>query len=523
MSPTTNNAANNEVLPASLMAAALLAVAVAASTLVAQQPARSPARQPAAEPVVNNADPAVVQQEIEAPIFGLTLEERNNGRVYVAAVEPDSRPWKAGFREGDYLVAVGDVEGVPYDKFLESVRDTATTTYEGDAFNVTVLRGGSRHVIEVPGAGRSPKDLRKLQTKSEEAIEEKLEPTGPTMDEIGSIDKYAAESMASTADIEEYLKLAQLAQERELSVRDQRRFGQLASVVVGGGFGWGGVAGDGLPSGTTTTSPGPNSDSGSTWRRPGANGQAVDAFGNATVDAGAANTAAASGAQVPETSIGTGDAGGSATPGTSIGDGQPAMGTPRATQLGAEMRRLQALQMNGGRLNGDQMQRLQALGRLSEFANTQTATQSSQMSPDQLQSLQQAAQSGQLNTMQRQSLLQLQRSQLMSEFARSAPGANRNMPLGANPAMNNSGLNNPGLNNPGLNNPGQGNPGLNNPGLNNPGLGNPGLNNPGVNVPGAAGGSGVGVGGAGAGAGVGTSGATGGGVQGAGSGIGDAN
>ena len=42
----------------------------------------------------------------------------------------------------------------------------------------------------------------------------------------------------------------------------------------------------------------------------------------------------------------------------------------------------------------------------------------------------------------------------MSEFARSAPGANRNMPAGANQGMNNPGLNNPGLNNPGLNNPG---------------------------------------------------------------------
>jgi hypothetical protein len=521
MSPSTNNSANNEVLPASLMAAALLAVAVAASTLVAQQPDRPSASQAAAEPVVNNADPAVLRQEIEAPIFGLTLEERSNGRVYVTAVEPDSRPWKAGFREGDYLIAVGDVKGVPYDKFLENVRDTATTTYEGDAFNITILRDGRKHVLEVPGAGRTPKDLRKLQARSEKAIEEKLEPAGPTMDNLGAVDKYAAESMASTADIEEYLKLAQLAQEKELSVRDQRRFGELATVVVGGGFGWGGygVPAGGAPSGTTTVSPGPSADNntGSTWQRPGADGQPVDAFGNATTDAGAANTAAASGAQVPETGIGTGDAGGTATPGSGIGDGQPTQGTPQANRLGAELRRLQELQTNGGRLSGDQMQRLAALGRLSEFANTQAA-QTGRMTPEQMQGLQQAAQSGQLNATQRQNLLQFQRTQLMSEFARSAPGANRNMPAGINPGLNNPGLNNPGLNNPGLNNPG-----LNNPGLNNPGLGNPGLNNPGVNVPGAGGGTGPDVGGAGSGAGVGTGGASGVGVQGAGSGIGDAN
>jgi hypothetical protein len=521
MSPTTNNSANNEVLPASLMAAALLAVAVAASTLIAQQPDRPSASRSAAEPVVNNADRQVLREEIEAPIFGLTLEERSGGRVFVTAVEPDSRPWKAGFREGDYLVAVGDVKDVPYDKFLENVRDTAATTYEGDSFNVTILRDGRRHVLEVPGAGRTPKDLRKLQARSEKAIEDKLEPTGPTMDNLGAIDKYAAESMASTAEIEEYLKLAQLAQEQELSLRDQRRFGELATVVVGGGFGWGGygVPADAAPSGTTTVSPGPSADNntGSTWQRPGANGQPVDAFGNATTDAGAENTAATSGAQVPETGIGTGDAGGTATPGSGIGDGQPTQGTPQATQLGAELRRLQELQTNGGRLSGDQMQRLAALGRLSEFANIQAA-QPSRMTPEQMQSLQQAAQSGQLNATQRQNLLQLQRMQLMSEFARSAPGANRNMPAGINPGLNNPGLNNPGLNNPGLNNPG-----LNNPGLNNPGLGNPGLNNPGVNVPGAGGGTGVGVGGAGSGAGVGTGGASGVGVQGAGSGIGDAN
>lgn len=524
MSPTTNNAANNEVLPASLMAAALLAIAVAASTLVAQQPDRPSVGQSAAEPVVNNADPAVVRQDIEAPIFGLTLEEGSNGRVFVTAVEPDSRPWKAGFREGDYLIAVGDVKGVPYDKFLENVRDTASTTYDGDTFNVTILRDGRRHVLEVPGAGRTPKDLRKLQAKSEKAIEEKLEPAGPTMDNVGSVDKYAAESMASTADIEEYLKLAQLAQERELSLRDQRRFGQLASVVVGGGFGWGGFGGPagGVPSDASTQSQ--NSTSGSNWQRPGADGQPVDAFGNSTVDAGAANTAAATGAQVPESGIGTGDAGGNATPGTAIGDGQPTQGTPQATQLGAEMRRLQEMQAAGGQLDSGQTQRLNALRQLSQFATPQGGGVNMQgagpgrMSPEQMQSLQQAAQSGQLNATQRQNLLQLQRAQLMSQFNSSAPGANRNMPAGANQGMNNPGLNNPGLNNPGLNNPG-----LNNPGLNNPGLGNPGLNNPGVNVPGAGGGTGVGVGGAGSGAGVGTGGATGVGVQGAGSGIGDAN
>lgn len=501
MSPSTNparnNAMNNDVLPASLMAAALLGVAIVASTLAAQQPKRPLAKQNPPEPVINNADAAAIENEVEAPIYGLTLEERDNGKVFVAAVEPASRPWKAGFREGDYLVAVGEIQGVPYDKFLESIRSVATTSYEGDAFNVAILRDGRRHVLEVPGAGRTPDNLRKLQTKSAKAIEEKLQP-----DEPAAVpgDRYAA---ASTADIEEYLKLAQLAQEQELSVRDQRRFGELATVVVGGGYGWGlgGVGGFGPPSGTTTVSPGPSS--GSNWFRPGADGQPVDAFNGAT--------AASSGAQAPETGIGTGDAPGIATPGSGIGDAQPTTGTPQSSQLGAEMRRLQEMQAAGGQLNAGQMQRLAALRQLSQFANTQGAV-AERMSPEQLQGLQRAAQSGQLNATQRQNLLQIQRAQLLSEFARSAPGANRNMPAGANP-----GLNNPGLNNPGLNNPG-----LNNPGLNNPGLGNPGLNNPGVNVPGAGGGTGVGVGGAGTGTGVGTGG-SGVGVQGAGSGIGDAN
>ncbi len=506
MSSSANNAGNlglnNDVLPASLMAAALLGVAIFASALAAQQPDRSNANQKSPEPVINNADKAAIQSEVEAPIYGLTLEKGDDGRVVVAAVEPDSRPWKAGFREGDYLVAVGETQGLSYDKFLEHLRDVATASYEGDSFAVAILRDGQRQVIEVPGAGRSPDDLRKLQTKSEKAIEEKLEP-----DDSAAMprDKYARQSVA-TADIEEYLKLAQLAQEKELSARDQRRFGELATVVVGGGYGWGGVGGVGgfgPPSGTTTVSPGPSA--GSNWYRAGANGQPVDAFEG--------STAASTGAQPPETGIGTGDAAGAGTSGTGIGDGQPAQGAPQSSRLGAEMRRLREMQAAGDQLTPDQTQRLNALTQLSQFANTQPGglnsslnsaqnPQLGQMSPQQMQTLQRAAQSGQLNPAQRQSLLQMQRRQLMSEFARSAPGANRNMPAVPQRGLNNRNLNNPGLNNPGLNTPGVG--------------GSPG------GVPGAAGVGASGAGSAGTGAGVGTGG-SGVGVQGAGSGIGDAN
>ncbi|TWT94743.1 hypothetical protein Pla108_35920 [Botrimarina colliarenosi] len=484
----------NDVFPASLIAAALLTLLIGVAQLIAQEPERSPDTQAAVAPVVNNADSAAIASDVQAPIYGLTLEKRDGEQPYIAAVEPSSRPWKAGLREGDYLVAINDVREVPYEAFLEETRKIAESTYKGDTIRVVYKRGDRERTTELPGAGRSPKSLRKLQERSEDAIDEKLSPEPEVMTPADG-----QASGASTEQVEAYLELLRQSEQGELNADDQRRMNELGTVFLGsgwlGGLGYGG--GYGQPAGNATTN-------GSRWYRPGEGGTPTSPTEGSPNERGQ---------QLPGSGIGNAPGEGVAAPGSGIGDAattgqQP--NPPFASRLGAEMQRLRQIQQNGGQLNPAQTRRLGALEQLSSFtAATNNTSQNSavgsggQLSPTQLQSLQRAAQSGNLNGAQQQQLLQLQRQQFMSAAAASGPGANRNLPNGGAAAGTAFGGN---RNLPA----GQPNAGAATGGV---GTGGAGVGT-GIGSGGAGAGSGIGGGGAGAGA----SGGAGAGGSGAGSG-----
>lgn len=408
-----SNATNNDVLPASMMAAVLIAVAVAGSTLVAKQPDRPAAKQRLAENVINNADQEAIADDVKAPIYGLTLEKRGENRPYVAAVEPSSRPWKAGLREGDVVVAVNDIEAeeVPYDEFIEKMRDVAAATYEGDSFQVTFERKGHEREVEMPGAGRSPEDLRDLQARSEAAIAEKLEDDRPS-------DQAAEPSTATTEELEAYVELATRAQEGALTPREQRRLNDLGTVVLGTGW----LGGTPILGGAYTAPAA--SPTGSSWYWRGAGGESVGAFGGMPNERGQ---------RVPSTEIGAGEGAGKAAPGSGIGDAQGGAAAPLSNRLGDEMTQLEQMQANGGQLTADQTRRLTALRQLSEYANQNAAAGSAtpgRLTPTELQAVQRAAQAGSLSPAQQRTLLQIQRTQLMSAVARSRPGSNPNLPNG---------------------------------------------------------------------------------------------
>lgn len=405
------------------VATALLVVG--STQLVAQQPTGEPGVQASeAEPAPREPSVNSAQSEGDQIVYGLTVENRDDGAPLVLDVRPATPPWEAGLRPGDRLVAYGDCRDVAYARFIEWVNEINDETFSGDSIAVVYHRGDQSFETEFEGIGRRPEDLRALQERSERAIAEKLEPEQDA----------SRDAPVSTPMLTEYLRLSQLASSGDggsMSAADRARYNELGATLYGGTVAGGAVLGGNLydpglvPAGSATGASIPG------WRQTRKAGdQPQRKFGTGI-------------GENQNSSQGLGAASNAGTPGTDIGD---AAGTPRAnasprqlpSALRNELSSLQQLRQGGSQMTLDQSRRLAALEQISNM-NYQAPRGSSraltQPMQAELSQLQQAVASGQATPAQRQRIAQINQ---MRNTAISRNGANRNLPA-TNPASPASG------------------------------------------------------------------------------------
>ena len=82
-------------------------------------------------------------------IFGMHVQEADNGRVKVVEVGAATPAYDAGIREGDELVLFHDFQANTYRKWIDGISKVATAAPDGSELKLVVLRNGKQVATQI--------------------------------------------------------------------------------------------------------------------------------------------------------------------------------------------------------------------------------------------------------------------------------------------------------------------------------------------------------------------------------------
>lgn len=145
---------------------------------------------------------------------------------YVDEVYPKSPSWDAGLRKGDRLLSFDDVRDVPYETFIEGIREVTDEKVEGDQIAVTYVRGSDKNATWIAAQGRTAEERRELEQRAEALAEQRRREQSDSM----------KPGEWTTAELEEYAELHERRSSGGSMSEDQNnRLTEFESYYLGDG------------------------------------------------------------------------------------------------------------------------------------------------------------------------------------------------------------------------------------------------------------------------------------------------